>query len=359
VGGDCGGGSTKLGVSYCDFKKQLEYVPIVVFDGKDNYESLSTLAAAGVTPFVGTSVQYPHVFAVLQHLINSHGNAFLNGDWPFINTVLGLMSPAAMHPCPVCIVRCSSLLAPAVYRNVWTDNALFSRIRQPLLSIPPERIVPLPLHILLGLCNRIIDDTLPLLFDRGALAVSIKSVKRTSASAASTGLFELYHLTGPEICKWLDQRKMQQLIADHPNVITCHGGRIGHQAFLRRCNILTMWMTSLRDLLLFKGRFTHEQLAQLQAVVKHIQQEWAAVTGTAVTPKVHMLSHCVEFAFLHRHLGRMAESTIESCHASSNRTIAYNHFNLGKNFHEKLRRAQVGLTLKAVQPALLQSRVTQ
>jgi hypothetical protein len=113
-----------------------------------------------------------------------------------------------------------------------------------------------------------------------------------------------------------------------------------------------MWMRELRALLLTKKKLTLEQVDQLRALTADIQRSWVQLTGTPVIPKVHMLTHCVEFASLHRYLGAMSESTMESCHATSNRLIAYNHFNVGKDLNEKLRRTQVSQTLSAIQPVL-------
>ena len=90
----------------------------------------------------------------------------------------------------------------------------------------------------------------------------------------------------------------------------------------------------------------------MRALTADIQRSWVQMTGTRVIPKVHMLRHCVEFASLHRYLGSMSESTMESCHASSNRLITNNHFNLGKDLNEKLRRTQADQSMKIIQPVL-------
>ena len=83
--------------------------------------------------------------------------AFLNGDWPFINALLGFKAPSATHPCPVCIISSSSFLRSARYRTPRDSHSIHPD--QPaLLTILPERIVPTPLHLFLGISNRIIFD---------------------------------------------------------------------------------------------------------------------------------------------------------------------------------------------------------
>src|SRR3954453_6464019 len=85
--------------------------------------------------------------AVLQHLIDTRA-AFLNGDWGFINAVLGLMSPSSTHPCPICIIGKNNLLGTSRYRNA-NDRHSIDHTHSPLLSINPDRVVPTPLHLFL------------------------------------------------------------------------------------------------------------------------------------------------------------------------------------------------------------------
>ena len=90
VGGDAGDGLTKLGVTYLEADKTQKFAALLVYRGKDTYDDLEDLQQPGLAPFKGDSSSYPHIFAVLQHFIDSNVHkAFLNGDWPFINTLLG------------------------------------------------------------------------------------------------------------------------------------------------------------------------------------------------------------------------------------------------------------------------------
>src|ERR1019366_2169940 len=86
VGGDTGDGLTKLGVTYLDDKKTQQFAALLVYRGKDDYTDLGTLTQPTLTPFTGDSAAFPHIFAVLQHFIDTR-SAFLNGDWPFINAI--------------------------------------------------------------------------------------------------------------------------------------------------------------------------------------------------------------------------------------------------------------------------------
>jgi hypothetical protein len=111
VGGDAGNGLTQLGVTYLEADKTQRFAALLVYRGKDSYDDLDTLQEPGLTPFKGESSAFPHIFAVLQHLIDSNvERAFLNGDWPFINTLLGRKNASAIHPCPICIISHNNLL---------------------------------------------------------------------------------------------------------------------------------------------------------------------------------------------------------------------------------------------------------
>ena len=135
----------------------------------------------------------------------------LNGDWCFINAVLGLMSPSATHPCPICIVTKNSLLKTARHRNA-NDKHSRAAGQQPLLTIPPERIVPTPLHLFLGISNRIILDAFSELLGKERVETALKAVT-TVHSAGCSGKSDLYDLNGPEISKWIKRECSATLLA--------------------------------------------------------------------------------------------------------------------------------------------------
>ena len=95
VGGDAGDNFPKLGITYIQ-EKQQKFACIMVFHGSDKYDNLHSLQQPGLTPFTGDSSQFRDIFAVLQRIIDLM-KAFLNGDWPFLNTVLGLKNHCATH----------------------------------------------------------------------------------------------------------------------------------------------------------------------------------------------------------------------------------------------------------------------
>ncbi len=141
VGGDTGDQLTKVGVTYQDEQQHQQFAALLVYRGKDDFTDLDTMKEPSLTPFTGDPIAFPHIFAVLQHFIDTR-SAFHNGDWPFINAVLGLMAPSATHPCPICIISHNSFTKSSRYRTPADKHSLHPD-HSPLLTIDPERIVPL------------------------------------------------------------------------------------------------------------------------------------------------------------------------------------------------------------------------
>lgn len=68
VGGDAGGGFTKIGITYSHNGKQ-SFACLLVYFGGDSWLELQDCRAEGLTPFKGDSAAFPHIWAVLQRLI--------------------------------------------------------------------------------------------------------------------------------------------------------------------------------------------------------------------------------------------------------------------------------------------------
>jgi hypothetical protein len=342
VGGDAGGGRCVLGVTYSVGKTQ-HFAALLVYEGGDSWLELQDCRAEGLTPFTGDSAACPHIWAVLQHLIDTRG-ALLNGDWPFINAVLGLMSPSATHPCPICIVSHKSLLSSSRYRTP-ADKHSRAAGQQPLLSIPPERIVPTPLHLFLGISNRIILDAFSELLGKENVDIALLQVT-TVHSAGCGGKSDLYDLNGPEISKWIKREcSASVLAAAAAQENLPPAAKASH-------SILSRWLKQLHHCLLRAGDWSSSDIEAWRAAVDDIQQNWCAETSQAAFPKLHMLRHSLEFAERHRFLGRASEAQIESCHAHFNTLFHDHHLNMGGNTSERLRRCLADASLRAVQPFL-------
>jgi hypothetical protein len=351
VGGDCGGGHTKLGVTYSiptptrdsPAKTTQYFACLLLYEGGDSWLELQDCRAEGLTPFVGESAAFPHIWAVLQHLIDTRG-ALLNGDWCFLNAVLGLMAPSATHPCPICIVSHNSFLSSSRYRTP-TDKHSRAAGQQPLLSTPPERIVPTPLHLFLGISNRIILDAFSELLGQERVETALKSIT-TVHSAGCSGAADLHDLNGPEISKWIKRECSANVLADAASSAALPAATSASHSILSR------WLQQLHHCLLHSNDWTAADIDAWRSVVSDIHQHWCAETSQNAFPKLHMLHHSVDFAERHRFLGRASEAQIESFHASFNTLFHRQHLNKGSDTTERLRCCLADASLRAVQPFL-------
>ena len=262
----------------------------------------------------------------------------------FLSSILGLMSPSSTHPCPICIINKSnfSSLSHASHRNALTySSSLHSShpSHTPLLSIPPNRVVPLPLHIMLGVCNKIILHVLKAPV-RGA---------RTTHTARGGGVSSIHELNGNEIARWLKTNDTQTTTTttqththSHTQTTTTYTHAHAHK--------LIAWMKALKHHLLHAQEWNEENIATFDNVVKEIITKWGEYTSKKHTPKLHMLTHCVAFVKEWKVLGKVNESQIESYHAQFNRVYNNNHYNMGRHHGERMRRTMADLCLNAIQP---------
>jgi hypothetical protein len=316
---------------------------MIVYKGNDDWEDMNEMTAPSITPFTGDSTTFPHIFDILQHLINTR-KAYLNGDWPFINAVLGLMAPSATHPCPICIISFKSFTKSSRYREPGDKHSIDPSHR-PLLTISSDRIVPTPLHVFLGISNRIILYAFSELFSKELVEETLEKVK-TIHSAGCGGKSDIFQLNGPEIRKWLKYGCSTTLrtSAEAEGDLTA--------AQKSTFSTLKRWLEDLHKHLLHKDDWEMEDIEDWRAAVDDIQQHWSAETHQAAFPKLHMLKHSLEFAERNHFLGRASEAQIESYHRTFKEIFNHQHLNSAHNEPQRICRTLVDTTLRAVQPIL-------
>jgi hypothetical protein len=339
VGGDAGGGHTKLGITYCA-NGVMQFAALLVYDGTDSWELMNALTIPHLTPLTGNSAHMPHIFAVLQHLIDTR-SAFLNGDWPFINAVLGLKSASSRNPCPICIVPSTILIRPARYRTA-RDKHSIHPTNHALLTIVPERIVPTPLHLFLGISNRIIFDVYSELVGEVPVVETMRNIK-TVHSAGCGGITDVHQLNGPEITKWLKKKCCNTMLTLALPALEMTPSKVA---------LLSSWMNQLYTRLLHAKDWNVADLFVFKSFVDIIQSSWRTHTSQRVFPQLHMLRHAVEFAERYRFLGRASEAQIESFHVRFNSFFHIRHRNMSSNTAERLRRSLADASLHAMQPNL-------
>jgi hypothetical protein len=202
-------------------------------------------------------------------------------------------------------------------------------LTSPIFPFLYNRIVPLPLHIFLGLGNQLVnlveqeltDDD-----DLADLAIFIGNCKATpSGIGGTTKRSAALTLNGGELKKIIHSPQFSVFIdniEDEEKKIYLH--------------ILLDSLCGLIPFLLSPTPMSHQQLATFTELVIFIGEVWHR-NKDIVKPKIHMLFHCVDFARQHQGLGAYNESPIESSHHDV-RLAFENHSNSGCNIVNKERR---------------------
>ena len=276
-------------------------------------------------------------------MIDTRG-ALLNGDWPFLCALLGLKGASSTFPCPICTIFHQGLLQKKPLRQPG-DKHSADPSHPPLLVIPSERVVPTPLHLYLGINNRIIFDVFSEVLGEKSIREAVGRVK-TLHSAGCGGLSDLFEFNGPEISKWIKNNSSEALLEAAAAVTPLAS------AVKTKVRRLTRWMRVLHNRLLHAKDWEEVDLFSFRAFLDDIYKHWCRTTGEEPFPKLHMLRHAVEFAERNKFLGRASEAQIESFHAQFNTLFHDHHLNQGSNTAERLRRCLSDATLRAVQPRL-------
>lgn len=115
-----------------------------------------------------------------------------------------------------------------------------------------------------------------------------------------------------------------------------------------RLSTIDGWMRGLHTHLLHKRTWTDNELTAFSTLVADIQKRWETITDTKPFPKLHMLTHAVEFASNHRCLGRLSEAQIESHHVVLNTLANRTHANMCHDVSEQLRRSLADIALRHI-----------
>jgi hypothetical protein len=360
VGVDKGGDLTKIGITYPTDRIERnkvvwDFLPFVITTGNDDWDGLSVLHSS-MFQFSGLTTGYSDYHQYLQALLNDPAVCF-GGDWNSINAAFGLSTASASYPCFACTVHLRNLLtiAPPRTEDQVAINTLYvldhpstvpnmnhSLVRLPHLIVPFTRIVPTPLHVFLGLANRLVDG-----FVDYTSVEFISSLRaEVKGHAEPTGASNIYALNGPQLAKWIKggytDRVVQEYLRSHSEIFSLK--------VLIRIRTAGEWMKQLHDYLLHSREWTSDEIVTFGQLKDSMWKNWTKITGDAPTPKLHMLQHCVEFATRHHFLGRYSEAQLESCHADANRAYEQVHQNKINDPQVRVKRTLVTLITKQVIP---------
>ena len=192
-------------------------------------------------------------------------------------------------------------------------------------------MVPLPLHIFLGLGNQLVElveQELTENDDQADLAIFIGVCKATPTDIGGASKQSAAHaLNGGELKRIAHSPEFHLIIdrvIDENKKIYLH--------------VLLDSFRSLVSILLSPKTMDRNAISAFTELVILIGDTWHR-NKDVVKPKVHMLAHCVDFAREHHGLGGYNESPMESSHHDVHLTFEL-HSNCGKNITLKERRTQ-------------------
>jgi hypothetical protein len=191
-----------------------------------------------------------------------------------------------------------------------------NRLNVPLLIIDPQRIIPTPLHVFLGIGNRIIKKCYKQLYENETVDAVTSTIK-TKRPVSNIGAGAVHELNGPELARWTKEKCGERMHAATADENKDDGTYI----------TLDEWIADLYKYLLSKDEWSEDDKQMWRKVVDQILGDWIGVTGDNAFPKLHMLTHTVETIERFGFLSRLDEQPIEAAHCEINRLHNHNHRN--------------------------------
>ena len=265
------------------------------------------------------------------------------------NSVLGHQGASATYPCFICKIRKNELFNHCEIRSSLKDGVMdtsYSINKVCLLRIDPLYIVPLPLHLFLGIGEVVYNKIYIKLFGKKVVEAALEENKCKSQCSreGGNGKSQLFAFTGAELDKIITSSfdaSIAQSIQHKYKRIKQQEKLIGKLGILKYC------MTTLKECLLSKGELSAATITTFDHLISYIYKHWQNTFGRNPTPKIHVLNHAMQFAKNHRVLGSVAESQIESLHASMNRDLV-RHLNTNHQKITQLRRVLSDTVERAV-----------
>lgn len=206
-----------------------------------------------------------------------------------------------------------------------------------------SKIVPLPLHIFLGLGNKLVtlvEEDLTVNVDQIDFANFIRGCKATPTGiCGGQKRSKSMSLNGGEVRKIIHSPEFSRLI----DQVVDEPFRVLYHAYSQSVQEVMPFLLSPKPIDI-------QQLIDFREVATLIGDAWHRSMirkNLVIKPKVHMLFHCVEFAERYGYLGAYSESSIESAHHDVHMTFE-NHGSSGKHLVHKQRRMHSDIVQKRI-----------
>ena len=153
ISADKGGKFLKVGLIYHDLKNNTQCLPLLCAQGDETIDTLNVLKRQDLLKFTGESSKFLSLFDLLLSLVHEKRALFV-ADYKFTSLLTGIKQPGKTeHPCPMCMIDKDHYFDHAEPRAPGDQR---SRKRKAVLAIPVDQLVPLPLHVKIGIVNKMI-----------------------------------------------------------------------------------------------------------------------------------------------------------------------------------------------------------
>jgi hypothetical protein len=343
VSGDKGGDWLKFGVIYRNDEDKSKFLCLLVVKADESIETFNALTQPNVTLFVRNSSRFDNIKQVLQYFLSEKQALFVS-DYKLMDLVIALKQAGTIWPCPKCIVSVDNLFA--VGRTRRTTDKHSRHEYEPFLNINVNKLVPLPLHVMLGFTNKML-KVVKLKMGIDIVVDVCKSAKiKTEHRRGGGGMADLKDLNGPEIRRWHKKKCFLLLIERTSNI-----------KIIKMLRKFDIWSPAVAQFCSQTSPWSPQQYDQFDQLFTDIKNTWTSLTDCPPTPKMHVLQHFPDFARENGSVGKWSESPIESFHWIFDYWMKHHHFN-EPNASEQARKSLVGSLIPLVAPIIKKNPTT-
>jgi hypothetical protein len=261
-----------------------------------------------------------------------------------MSIVLAIKQPGnTIYPCPKCLICVDNLFEKKPVRKNTDKHSRHEY--EPWLKIDVNKLVPLPLHVMLGFTNKMIKVARKKLTD-SAIDCVIEVIK-TNHKRGGGGFSDLKELNGPEIRRW-NKKKCFLSWIQYTNDLQV----------IKMLKKFQIWSSAVAVFCSQVAPWSSKQHEQFEVLYQDIKTNWCNLANCKPTPKMHIFQHFPEFALENGSVARFSESPTESFHFIFENWMKNHHFN-EKDICEQARKCLASSVIPLVAPFVKRYRPRQ
>lgn len=322
VAGDNGAGLTTFGIILtCRKSSQSRhsFIPFGIMNAKDSYEYINLCFS-------------PQLEVLANYNFKKDGlDMLVGGDFMCMGSLFGIKGPTCLYPIPFCTWYSrgkSNTCQPRDYdqhiNSVDNKDEQYSAVKLPLLrnfgfGIDQIRVVPMPLHLLLGI-GSFYEEYLENQFESMGMKQEydyiISSIKTSQGLIDGASRSQILALCGEEVKRLVNDDTQSKLIKLVPS------NEASRDKLIKTINSQSKIINQLFHFLLNKKSFDDIDIQNLQSVINEYETSSKEYMKGKRKPKVHVLiKHVIPFIRYWRNLGNLSEQAMESYHAEMKRVV--------------------------------------